>query len=61
MTMEKLYDLLVAIVFAILPQIGGLVHNTHNIVTYPSVKTDETLPEYHLYGLQSRSEIYFMT
>ena len=50
------FDLLIAVVFATSPQLGGLGPKAQDLVIYFRLGEGETLPQLHLRALHNRSE-----
>ena len=57
MNIDNEFDLIIAVVFATIPQLGGLGPNTKDLVIHFSLGEGETLPEFHIRALTDRSEL----
>ena len=57
---ENGFELLIAVVFSVIPQLGGLGPKDQDIVIPFWLGEVESLPDFHLRDLGIRSEILFM-
>ena len=60
MNLDNLFDLLVDIVFVMIPQIGGIWPKAQDLVIYFHLSKGETLLKYHLRYLQAKSENFLL-
>ena len=54
------FDLIIAVVFVMSTQLGGLVPKSQDLVISFFLGEVETLPQFHLRALQIRTEIFLL-
>ena len=57
---DNVFDILVVIVFDMIPQLGCIGHKYQDLVTPFQLKKGESLPYFHLWDFQARSKIYLL-
>ena len=60
MNKYNVYDLLIAVVFAIIPQLGGLGPKSQDLVISLQIGEVETIPQLNLRAIQIRSEMFLL-
>ena len=60
MNIDNRFELLVAVVFSIIIELGGLGPKSQDLVIYFCLGEGGTLPQFHLRYIQTRSEIFLL-
>ena len=60
MNKDNVYDLLIAVVFAIIPQLGGLGPKSQDLVISFNIGEVETIPQLTLRAIQIGSEMFLL-